>query len=274
MNRAIVESSPPPESSLRDPFSKHPARVALAAHVADRIMPINSGAFVHAMECQFMKCPTLRNFLVPVIAIVMLAGCHAARPTETIRSSGDWRFDHGDYAGAASEYGEIVARYPGDYEAQYKLGMSQLELKNYSAGRRALEIAYTLKPKDPKAAEALAEAMFRQGDEARLFAFLRSRAQETQLPEAYEMLAKYAMDLNDPDSAKTAIDTAISIDDGNRTEPYLQAAALEERLGHLDQAERRLRQAYGINPYDTRVKEKLVALNVKFDHTTALPPGR
>ena len=207
-------------------------------------------------------------------ALAWLDGCQAARPAETIRASGDYRFNKGDYAGASDEYSEIVARYPGDWEAQYKLGLSQLELKNYSAGRRSLEIAYTQRPKDAKVAQALAEAMFRQGDESRLFAFLRSRAQETQLTEAYLMLAKYSMDLNDPDSAKTAVDTAIAIDDGKTTEPYLQAAALEERLGHLDQAERRLRQAYGINPYDTRVKEKLVALNVKIDQVTALPPGR
>src|SRR5438552_2026564 len=118
----------------------------------------------------------------------MLEGCQAARPAETMRASGDYRFNKGDFAGAADEYSEIVARYPGDWEAQYKLGLSQLELKNYSAGRRALEIAYTQRPRDPKVAQALAEAMFRQGDESRLFAFLRARAQDTQLPEAYEML--------------------------------------------------------------------------------------
>src|SRR5439155_212444 len=85
---------------------------------------------------------------------------------ETMRASGDYRFNKGDYAGAADEYSEIVARYPGDWEAQYKLGLSQLELKNYSAGRRALEIAYTQRPRDPKVAQALAEAMFRQGHAA------------------------------------------------------------------------------------------------------------
>lgn len=205
---------------------------------------------------------------------VAFSGCNAARPTDTIRASGDWRFEHGDYAGAAAEYSEIVARYPGDWQAQYRLGLSELELKNYSAGRRALEIAYTQKPRDQKVAEALAEAMFRQGDENRLFAFLRARAQDTQLPSAYQMLAKYSMDLNDLDSAKTAIDTAIVIDEGKSTEPYLMAAALDQRLGHLDQAERRLRQAYGINPYDTRVRQQMQALNVKITNTTALPPGR
>ena len=207
-------------------------------------------------------------------AILGLAGCHAARPTETIRDSGDWRFEHGDYAGAADEYAEIVSRYPGDWEAQYRFGLSQLQLKHYSEGRRALEIAYTQRPNDAKVAEGLCEAMFRQGDEARLFAFLRSRAQQSQDARDYLLWAKYAMDANDPDSAKTALDTAIAIDNGRSTEPYLQSAVLEERLGHLDQAEKRLRQAYGINSFDTRVKEKLIALNVKLDNTTALPPGR
>jgi tetratricopeptide (TPR) repeat protein len=223
-----------------------------------------------------MNSRIIKGLIVGLLALVtlQLGGCNSPRPTDVIRSSGDYRFNKGDFEGAASEFGEIAARNPGDWEAQYKLGLSQMELKQYSAARRALEIAYSQRPKDPKVAEALAEAMFRQKDESHLFAFLRSRAETNQTPEAYILLAKYSMDLNDPDSAKTAADTAIALQTGKSTEPYLLSAQLNERLGHLDEAERRYRQAYGMNPYDPRVKAGLQKFNVKLDNTTALPPGR
>jgi Tfp pilus assembly protein PilF len=116
--------------------------------------------------------------------------------------------------------------------------------------------------------------MFQQGDESRLFAFLRGRAESTQSVEAYLKLAQYSIELNDPDSAQTAIDTAIEIDQGRSTGPYIEAARLAERLGHLDDAVARLRQAYGINPYDHRIMEQMKALGEDPKSVTPLPPGR
>ena len=82
------------------------------------------------------------------------------------------------------------------------------------------------------------------------------------------------MALNDPDSAQVALETAIAVDEGKTVEPYLQAAAFAQRLGDLEMALRRLRQAYGINPYDERVKQRLRELGEVPGPTIALPPGR
>ena len=91
---------------------------------------------------------------------------------------------------------------------------------------------------------------------------------------AYLELGRYAMEMNDPDSAQVALDTAIEIDQGKTTEPYLEAAKLQERLGHLDVAVNRLRQAYGINQYDTRVHEMLQRLGEDPSKVKPLPPGK
>ena len=63
------------------------------------------------------------------------------------------------------------------------------------------------------------------------------------------------------------------IDEGRSTEPYIQAAAFAEAIGDMDEALRRLRQAYGINPGDTRVTQRLRDLGEVPGPTIALPPG-
>ena len=213
--------------------------------------------------------------MLGVLCSALVSGCTSGpRPIEEIRMSGEHRYKYADYDGARDEFAEIVSRYPGDWHAQYMLGLSMLKTNELSAARRALETASTHKPESQEVADALAETLFMQKDEARLFAFLRDRAAKTQSVTAHLALAKYAIELNDPDSARTAVDTAIQLDDGVSTEPYLEAARLAERLGQMEEAVRRLRQAYGVNPADPRVQERLVALGETMGDLAPLPPGR
>lgn len=207
-------------------------------------------------------------------ACALLTGCgQQQRPVDAIRTSAEQRYRVGDYAGARDDYAEIVAKYPGNWQDQYKMGLCMIETQQYARARQALQTAYTLKPSQ-EVADGLAQAMFMQKDESQLFAFLRQRASETRSTAAYLQLGHYAMELNDPDSAKVAFDTAIEVDKGKTTEPYIEAAKLAERLGHLDIAIDRLRQAYGINPYDTRVHEMLRKLGEDPNKIKPLPPGR
>ncbi|UCD76825.1 MAG: tetratricopeptide repeat protein [Phycisphaerales bacterium] len=212
--------------------------------------------------------------LMILLSAVLLTACTTPRPVETIRQNGDRLYALGDWSGAAEEYELIVQRYPGDWKAQYGLGLARLKLGDANGARNALEVAHTRRPNHNKVADALAEAMYQQGRENELFAFLRERAESTQSVHGYLQLARYAVALNDPDSAQVALETAIEVDDGLTVEPYLQAAAFAQRLGDLDTALRRLRQAYGINPYDERVKQRIRELGEVPGPTIALPPGR
>lgn len=213
-------------------------------------------------------------FALMVLAIVVLNGCQTQRPVDAIRVSGDRYYDLGNYAAAAEEYEAITARYPGDWRAQYHLGLCLLELDRPNAARRALEIAHTQRPRNNEIADALAEALFQLEDEERLHAFLRDRAETRQTVHAWRQLARYSMEMGDPDSARLAIETAIELDDGESVEPYLDAAEFAERLGVIDLAVRRLSQAYGINPHDQRVRERLRSLGEVPGPSIALPPGR
>lgn len=191
-----------------------------------------------------------------------------------LRERGEHAFSRAEYGDAATNYGQIADRYPGDWEAQYRLGQSLLELDRPEEARRALEIAMTRRPNNADVADALAEAIYRTDNQSDLFAFLRGRTNEQQTVYSYLRLARYASDVGDPDNAKVALETAVEIDQGRTVEPYLQFATFAEGIGDFDLAVRRLRQAYGIDPRDERVTDRLIALNEVPGPTIALPPGR
>ena len=155
----------------------------------------------------------MKRTATALILAVGLAGC-GQRPIESIRVSGDRYFDHDDYTAAAKEYDEIIQRYPGDWRAQYQFGRCKLALNQPSEAHRALEIAYTNNPRSADVIDALAEAMFRQGEQAKLYDFLKQRAESDQTVRSWLRLARYSSELGDADSAQAAYETAIMIDEG------------------------------------------------------------
>ncbi|MHC4274773.1 MAG: tetratricopeptide repeat protein [Planctomycetota bacterium] len=208
-----------------------------------------------------------------VLILACLFGC-GQQPIESLRTSGDRLYERGDYASAAAKYAQIADRYPGDWEAHYRLGLCRLEMGELSAARTELKVALTNRPRDPDVVDALAETMLLQGHEAELFSFVKEHAESERTVRAWLRLARYAARLGDADSAQTAFETAIVLDDGRTVEPYLQTAKFAEDLGDMDQALRRLRQAYGINPRDPRVGQRLRELGEVPGPTIVLPPGK
>ena len=146
-------------------------------------------------KCHFMELKKMRKSirnLVTLSLLLVLAGCAAGRPrpATAIREDADRLFHRGDYEHAVTHYREITERYPGDWEAQYRYGICQLELGNAYEARQALDIAHVRRPQHIGIVDALAEAIFQMGDESRLFTFLRERAESTQSVDAYLRLAK------------------------------------------------------------------------------------
>ncbi len=214
------------------------------------------------------------NLILTFGLLTVFSGCSSGpRPVPALGREADWHFSRGEYDQAVTLYKEMAARYPGDWQAQYHYGVCQLELGETYEARQALEVAHTRRPGHVGIVDALAESMYLLGDENHLFAFLRERAESTQSVEAYLRLARYALELGDPDSARTALLTAILLDDGESVTPYLQAAAFAERIGDIEQAVNRLRQAYAIDPYDEFVKTRLRELGEIPGPTLAMPTG-
>ena len=86
-------------------------------------------------------------------------------------------------------------------------------------------------------------------------------------------VARYAQRMNDPDSARLAVDTAIQLEGREGVNARLAAAALAVELGDPDLAVLRLRDAYNIDPNDERVRQKLRDLGEVPGPTLTLEPG-
>jgi len=219
--------------------------------------------------------PRLLTVSALLACLLLMPACQSPRPITVIKRQAEFHFDQGRYERAAEDYQEIVDRAPGDWEAQYLLGLTRLELGQPDEARRALSQAHNLKPQNDDVADALAEAMYQQGATNELFAFLRERANSTQSTRSYLNLAEYATKTGDMDSASRALLTAIEVDEGRTVEPYLARAEFAARIGDTDEVVRRLRQAYGINPRDQRVLRKLEEYGeVPGPTLEPLPPGR
>ena len=205
---------------------------------------------------------------------IFFAGCQVRTSTDVLKRTSNMALWEGNYQDAAQGYQELTDRQPGNWLWQYRLGISELSLEKLTKARRSLEIANTLRPNDREIIEALAEAMFRQGDKDHLMTMLQEEAQATQSIDMYMLLGDYLMEMGDPDSASTAYSTAIVLDDGRNIGPYLKASSFAEQLGDREMAVRRLRQAYGIEPGNEEVCNRLTALGEIPGPSQSLPPGR
>jgi tetratricopeptide (TPR) repeat protein len=217
----------------------------------------------------------LRAFAAP--AALFLAACQGPPPTESTVEKADYLMKHERCQEAADMIRPVVEANPGSWGAQYAYGRAMVCLGDLKEGRRALEVAVARNPNDLDVVFALADCMERQNDIPQIYLLLRNTGAELRSPEAYCRLAAIAEKTNDLDSAKQALESAIEFDQGydiaKSTEPYWRMAMLQEKLGNEEEAVRRLRQAYGINPEDPRVREALQQRGQILGPTLGLPRG-
>ncbi len=196
------------------------------------------------------------------------------KSSEQLLADGEYAYRYGRYEEAAGDFRQVLDRYPGDVQANIGYARTQIALGNLDAARSALETAAASKPEDFQISLLLAEVLFKQGDTTRLYQLLRDRAIEQRRPEAWIVMARYSLELDDPDTAQAAVVSALEISDDSSPEPYLLAAELAERVGDQKEALRRLRQAYGLAPNDPRIEAMLREYGEVPGPTIALPPGR
>lgn len=212
--------------------------------------------------------------LIAIAAIGSLVGCVKGKSSEQLLADGEHAYRYGRYEEAAGDFRQVLDRYPGDVQANVGFARTQIALGNLDAARSALETAAASKPEDFEISLLLAEVLFKQRDTTRLYQLLRDRAVEQGRVDAWIVMARYALELDDPDTAQTAVVAALEISDNTSPEPYLLAAELAERVGDQKEALRRIRQAYGLAPNDPRIDAMLREYGEVPGPTIALPPGR
>jgi len=225
---------------------------------------------------RFARCTTfLRALLAP--AALLLAACQGPPPTESTVEKADFLVRHDRCQEAADLIKPVVETNPGSWGAQYAYGRAMVCLGDLKEGRHALEVAVARHPNDIDVVFALADCMEKQNDIPQIYLLLRNTGAEMRSPEAYCRLATIAEKTNDLDSAKQALESAIEFDQGyditKSTEPYYRMAMLQAKIGNQEECLRRLRQAYGVNPEDPRVREALLERGQVLGPTLALPRG-
>jgi tetratricopeptide (TPR) repeat protein len=211
--------------------------------------------------------------LLMLAAIPLLSLACESTPTRVLQERADRDFEYKRFDAAAATYAEIVKREPHKSEVLYHYGVSLLKTDKPSQAEGALRTALALDPGNDAIVAALAESLDMQGEYAKLFALLRDRANDIRSVESWMLVVDYAQKLNDHDSALEAITNACALDSGNDVRPYYRAAIILGGIGRTEDAVRRLRQAYGIDPSNQDVTTLLVEYGEIPGPTLGLAPG-
>jgi tetratricopeptide (TPR) repeat protein len=204
----------------------------------------------------------LRFFvLFGMLPMVVMACSTPQAPLVVLEQKADHEFDYQRWEKASEYYAEIVERDPGNEKAQFHYGVS-------------LMTAHALEPENDEIVIALAEVMDHLGEHAKLFAMLRNRANDNRSSAIWMVVVDYSEKRDDYDSALEAVRNACAVDNGEDARPYYRAAVLLGKIGQSDEAIRRLRQAYAIDPGNVEVNALLVEYGEVPGPTLGLAPGR
>ncbi|MAI67535.1 MAG: hypothetical protein CMJ26_06635 [Phycisphaerae bacterium] len=180
-------------------------------------------------------------------AALLSQGC--GQPSnESMLDKGNYAMWQGRWSDAAEEFRAAASLHPGDWEAQYNLGQCYMEMGQPQLAAQSLAVAESLKPYNTDIADLYAESLMQSDKGDKLYSFLFNRAQSQQTVRSWTKFAEYAMELDDPDSATNAINTAIALSDGTNIRPYVVAATFAQRLGDDTLAVTYWKQAWMIEP--------------------------
>jgi tetratricopeptide (TPR) repeat protein len=217
----------------------------------------------------------LRFFvLFGMLPMVVMACSTPQAPLVVLEQKADHEFDYQRWEKASEYYAEIVERDPGNEKAQFHYGVSLMNSSEYTKAEGALLTAHALEPENDEIVIALAEVMDHLGEHAKLFAMLRNRANDNRSSAIWMVVVDYSEKRDDYDSALEAVRNACAVDNGEDARPYYRAAVLLGKIGQSDEAIRRLRQAYAIDPGNVEVNALLVEYGEVPGPTLGLAPGR
>jgi tetratricopeptide (TPR) repeat protein len=189
---------------------------------------------------------------------LMITGC--GQPGNTaLLERGNYAMWQGRWSDGAEAFKQATLQHPGDWEAQYHLGQCYMEMGEPQTASQSLGVAQSLQPTNTEIADAYANSLLQSGDADKLYSFLLTQAQKQQTVHDWVNFAEYTMEIDDPDSATTAINTAIAISNGTNARPYVIAATFAERLGDDELAITRWRQAWVIEPTNEDISNALRA---------------
>ena len=215
------------------------------------------------------------TMLTLVGLLVLLAGCSAGQE----RYRGLKAFDRGSYAEARPLLEKAVSRNDADWLVHYRLGQILLAENDPVRAQSHLELALAVRgeglpqePETPDIIDALAEAMYQQGDYPKLMGFCDEMSRRYGTPRDHMRKGALLARMGDHDSALVAYIKAVKIAKAGDAEPYVALADFYESVGKKDDAVLMLRRAHGIEPRDLVIADRLRGHGVVPGPTAELPP--
>lgn len=223
-----------------------------------------------------------RTFWLPSILVVMAlmvaGGAGGCVNNVVLRERGVEQLRKKDYPAAAANFQRASDMSPTDWESQYYLGATLLELGRPLDAQMPLEKALTLKPNSPeitpKILDKLAESLYQQKRYETLHVFLDEAASYWGTTDDFLRQGKYLALTGDLDNAMTAYKKAGLWSDADDARPYIAMADLYEELGDIPNTLTALGHAYYSNPADPGLPDRFRKHGIVPGPTVGIKPEK
>ena len=122
------------------------------------------------------------------VSSMIAIGCAGQRPITAAKAEADHAFKYGDYAKAAPAYLEIIEKYPGDADVDFRYGVCLAKLGNYREARMYVEAAAAAEPKNFEVTAGLAAPYLKAAEVAASVG--ETKLAQRRLRQAYTIDAK------------------------------------------------------------------------------------
>lgn len=222
-----------------------------------------------------------RTLALGVVIGVALGGCDTkpgalvvqSYELGDLRAKGNEAFAMGNYAQAASFYGEYVSRRPQEAAVEYQLGRTLLAMGKPADAREHLQVAYDLDPGNQNYIDALARSILLSGSREEVLGFLEDSAEGNMTAAGFMTLGYYAREAGFIDEAERAYQKAVELEGATSPEPHREMARFYRSIGDSRSELEQLRMAYVVDPSDQDTMTRLRDLGEVPGPTFALEPA-
>lgn len=207
-----------------------------------------------------------------VLALLPVTGCETA---PYLRQRGIEAYDDARYERAEQLFGKSVDIDPGAWKGHMYLGLANLQRDQFIEAQHELELALTMNPdtdRSPEILDALAAAIYGQGNAAALHALLDQACSNYGTTHDYLRQARFLIQLGDLDNARIALGKAASFAAPSDPEAQLAIADFYESVGNTEKVIHALRRALYIDPDNQHIQQRLRGYGVIPGPTAALAP--
>jgi len=186
--------------------------------------------------------------VVVIISMLFLVETIPAQSTESLMSTGNSLLANGAYDQAISKFRSVVARDPGNFEAQFNLAIAYLNSERFSNAVTEFKKAVSIDPRSAEAWSNLAFAYEQMGkSEQALDALYRAvQSNPNNITARINLAAVYAQK-NRYDQAVAQYKQVIQID-GTNLDAHVNLGKCLISKNNLKEAEHYLKAAIAINP--------------------------